>query len=74
MSLLMAPGCLWGFKLSRVDMGCVIRESAFGLYCSLLHKKLKHGYIFPESKLFKVLIAMTHFSQGVWIPWGFCRS
>lgn len=52
MSLLMAPGCLWGFKLSRVDMGCVIRESGFGLYCSLLHKKLKHGYIFPESKLF----------------------
>ena len=64
-------------KLSRVDVEYVIIESGFGLYHSLLDKKLRLGHIFPMVKVnfvFTVFIAITCFSQLYVNLWGFCRS
>lgn len=41
MSLLITPGGFWGYKLSKVDIGRVTRESGLGLSCFLVDKKVE---------------------------------
>lgn len=64
-------------KFTRLDVEYAVREPGFGLYHSLLDKKLRLGHIFPMVKVnfvFTMFIVITCFSQLYVNPWGFCRN